>query len=665
MEVSFIVIYIILAILSPIIWIAGIVFIFRALFRYFSASRGRSESGKAYLDAPRGRWLDRQLKEWVTAGVITGESEERIRGRYFWAGRPGGHAVVARISIIKILVTFGCLLVGTGIIFLISHNWANISPWGKVSVIVAGLVLVQCLGIRLLLRERSSKFGHAVIFLGNIIYGGGIWLVAQIFHINAHFPTGVFLWGLGVIPFAILLRSNLNYFFALFLFALWTILESIYFTKTHLYFVPVFFFVLIPAVYHIRTRTGLVFTYLIGYAWVLTNLYYWTGEEFSPFTLGPMLLYGLALYSLAVLHRHGDRSRYYEAAYYFLAMFLIFAACAAYTLLVFADTGALVLAERSNLAYWAISAFLACLSLYGLLYCIRRRKQYGELAGDGVLIASLFGVFVLFLFTGYLGSTAFIYFLPLFVFCVCLHNVHRVGGILLALSAYFPLWLIFTLARYNSATAIFSMLLVYGACEYAMSLILDARGKRGYAAANRLLGLFIVFAVIYLHTIKDFAGVVAGPRALACSGDFWLLYTVLYCSLGVLIWRSVFKPLGAGRGIHMRELMAFPLFVAPLLYVSYMRYGGIEVPIAIISNVLLFGYIIALLIISYQHDQPETRAFSIAAFVVLVATRYFDIGLTLVTRSVIFISVGVVFIIGSVLLEKRKQSLKIREPHEE
>ena len=665
MEITFIVIYILLAILSPIIWIAGIVFIFRTLFSYLSASRVRSESGKVYLDGYRGRWLDHQLKEWVTAGVITGETEERIRGRYFWAVRPGGRAVVARTSIIKVLVTFGCLLVGTGVIFLISHNWARISPWVKVSVILAGLGLVQCLGIRLLRRERSAKFGHAVIFLGNIIYGGGIWLVAQIFHINAHFPTGVFLWGLGVIPFAILLRSNINYFFALFLFALWTLLESIYFTKTHLYFLPVFFFVLIPAVYHIRTRAGLVLTCLIGYAWVLTNLYYWTGEEFSPFTLGPMLLYGLAIYSLAVLHRHGDRSRYYEAAYYFLAMFLMFVACAAYTLLVFADTGALVLAERTNLAYWVISVFLGGLSICGLLYCIRRSKQYGELSGDGVLIASLFGVFVLFLFTGYLGSTAFIYFLPLFVFCVCLHNVHRGGGIFLALSAYFPVWLLFTLARYNSATAIFSMLLLYGACEYAMSLILDAGGKRGFAAANRLLGLFVVFAVIYLHTIKAFAGVVVGPRALACSDDFWLLYTVLYCSLGVLIWRGVFKPLGAGKGIHLRELITFPLFVVPLLYVSYMGYGGIEVPIAIVSNVLLFGYIIAFLIISYQHDQPEARAFSIAAFVVLVATRYFDIGLTLVTRSVIFIAVGVVFIIGSILLEKRKQSLKIREPHEE
>ena len=38
--------------------------------------------------------------------------------------------------------------------------------------------------------------------LGTLFFGAGIWLVAQIYHIDEHFPNGFLIWGLGALALA-------------------------------------------------------------------------------------------------------------------------------------------------------------------------------------------------------------------------------------------------------------------------------------------------------------------------------------------------------------------------------------------------------------------------------------------------------------------------------
>ncbi|MEK6237102.1 MAG: DUF2157 domain-containing protein, partial [Planctomycetales bacterium] len=57
-----------------------------------------------------------------------------------------------------------------------------------------------------------------------------IWLVAQVFHINAHYPDGVLWWALGVLPFALLLDTLLLHLLLVALLGLWVGLEVIGFS---------------------------------------------------------------------------------------------------------------------------------------------------------------------------------------------------------------------------------------------------------------------------------------------------------------------------------------------------------------------------------------------------------------------------------------------------
>jgi uncharacterized membrane protein len=55
-------------------------------------------------------------------------------------------------------------------------------------------------------KGNYPKVGASLILLGSLIFGAGIFLIAQIYHIKAHQPNGLLLWGAGVLPLAYYLR---------------------------------------------------------------------------------------------------------------------------------------------------------------------------------------------------------------------------------------------------------------------------------------------------------------------------------------------------------------------------------------------------------------------------------------------------------------------------
>jgi uncharacterized membrane protein len=62
-----------------------------------------------------------------------------------------------------------------------------------------------------LIREQTpyKRTGNAVLFLGNILYGAGIFLVGQIFHVPANWPDGLILWMLGTVVVGLVIEERL------------------------------------------------------------------------------------------------------------------------------------------------------------------------------------------------------------------------------------------------------------------------------------------------------------------------------------------------------------------------------------------------------------------------------------------------------------------------
>jgi len=103
---------------------------------------------------------------------------------------------------INMIVIIGALLVGAGIFSFIAANWQEMAKTAKVLIILVAMVVSYSMGWLMRERWNYAKTGGAFLLLGSLIYGGGIFLVAQMFNIRGNWPDGFILWMLGTLVMA-------------------------------------------------------------------------------------------------------------------------------------------------------------------------------------------------------------------------------------------------------------------------------------------------------------------------------------------------------------------------------------------------------------------------------------------------------------------------------
>lgn len=104
---------------------------------------------------------------------------------------------------IVVIISIATLLVGAGIFSFIASNWPKIGRPAKISTILAAMLSAQAVGWRLKEKHSLPKIGEGLIILGTVIYGAGIFLIAQMFNIRANWPDGFILWMIGSIAMAL------------------------------------------------------------------------------------------------------------------------------------------------------------------------------------------------------------------------------------------------------------------------------------------------------------------------------------------------------------------------------------------------------------------------------------------------------------------------------
>src|SRR5947209_8429232 len=107
------------------------------------------------------------------------------------------------------LAFLGATLLGLGVILLFASNWKSTPGSVKLGCIFAFIIAAYSLGYWLRYRREGARAtGEAILFLGALLYGAAIFLIAQGFHIDADEPSLLVLWAAGVLPLAYLLRSR-------------------------------------------------------------------------------------------------------------------------------------------------------------------------------------------------------------------------------------------------------------------------------------------------------------------------------------------------------------------------------------------------------------------------------------------------------------------------
>ena len=169
-------------------------------------------------------WLLREIEIWREEGFLSRQQSTEILDLY---ETPGEVAERKRSSALIVLMGLAALMVGLAALLLVGYNWAAMPPAAKLAVIFTAILGTHVGGIVLRYRYDARLWSEAAFLLGCLFYGVGIWQIAQIFHIQTHYPNGVWMWAVGVLLFALCLDTPLLHALFVSLMALWAGMEII------------------------------------------------------------------------------------------------------------------------------------------------------------------------------------------------------------------------------------------------------------------------------------------------------------------------------------------------------------------------------------------------------------------------------------------------------
>jgi uncharacterized membrane protein len=129
------------------------------------------------------------LERWRNAGLLDADVVERIQAFEASHEKPGQLRWPVLIA-----VGFGALMLAAGVLLFVAAHWDELSPTGRFSLVLLLVAVFHLAGA--LAAEHFPALATAMHGIGTIAAGAGIFLSAQIFNLQEHWPGGIMLWAL-------------------------------------------------------------------------------------------------------------------------------------------------------------------------------------------------------------------------------------------------------------------------------------------------------------------------------------------------------------------------------------------------------------------------------------------------------------------------------------
>ena len=164
----------------------------------------------------------RQLEQWRREGLVSDEQARVLGERYDIEARGERRARIARA-----LAIAGAITLGLGVILFFAANWSDIPRFGRLAILLVFLVAFLGAGYYLrIVAESRPTLGHAFLFVGSMLFGAAIFLVAQMYHWDISSPRPFLLWAVGALAIALVGRADLSAGLAALVFSVWIIYEA-------------------------------------------------------------------------------------------------------------------------------------------------------------------------------------------------------------------------------------------------------------------------------------------------------------------------------------------------------------------------------------------------------------------------------------------------------
>ncbi len=143
--------------------------------------------------------IDKRLERWISAGVVDSDTAARIRTFEESQGS------TERLQWpVLLAVALGGVLLCAGVLLFVAAHWDELSPAWRFTLVMVLVALFPIAGA--LTEGRFSALSTTFYAIGTICVGAGIFLTAQIFNLQEHWPTGILMWAVGALAGWLLLR---------------------------------------------------------------------------------------------------------------------------------------------------------------------------------------------------------------------------------------------------------------------------------------------------------------------------------------------------------------------------------------------------------------------------------------------------------------------------
>ena len=144
--------------------------------------------------------LEKQLERWLSSGVVDASTAARIRA--FEQSQVPSERL--RWPVLLALALGGVLLCA-GVLLFVAAHWDELSPAWRFSLVLLLVAAFPVAGA--FTAERFPALSVTFYTIGTVCVGAGIFLAAQIFNLQEHWPNGILLSAIGALAGWLLLRT--------------------------------------------------------------------------------------------------------------------------------------------------------------------------------------------------------------------------------------------------------------------------------------------------------------------------------------------------------------------------------------------------------------------------------------------------------------------------
>jgi len=144
--------------------------------------------------------LNRRLDRWISAGVMDANTAARIR-----TFEESERSKEGLRWPVLLALGLGAVLLCAGVLLFVAAHWDELSPTWRFTLV---LLLTGSFPIAgALTTGRFPALAATFYAIGTICVGAGIFLTAQIFNLQEHWPSGILLWAIGALAGWLILRQ--------------------------------------------------------------------------------------------------------------------------------------------------------------------------------------------------------------------------------------------------------------------------------------------------------------------------------------------------------------------------------------------------------------------------------------------------------------------------